>query len=68
LEVDASGVSALVERAAATLKRGKGVRDSLTRAQQGIDGAREGFDSIVNDVEDCLDQVEALISPTLEGS
>jgi hypothetical protein len=66
LEVDASGVSALVERAAATLKRGKGVRDSLTRAQQGIDGAREGFDSIVKDVEDCLDQVEALISPTLE--
>jgi Uncharacterized protein conserved in bacteria (DUF2130) len=63
LEVDASGVGALVERAAAALKRGKGVRDSLTRAQQGIDGAREGFDSIVADVEECLDGVEALISP-----
>jgi hypothetical protein len=63
LEVDASGVGALVERAGAALKRGKGVRDSLTRAQQGIDGAREGFDSIVSDVEECLDGVEALISP-----
>jgi hypothetical protein len=61
LEVDASGVNALVERAAAALKRGKGVRDSLTRAQQGIDGAREGFDSIVADVEECLDEVESLI-------
>ena len=66
LEVDASGVGALVERAAASLKRGKGVRDSLTRAQQGIDGAREGFDSIVADVEDCLGGVEALISPRAE--
>lgn len=66
LEVDASGVGGLVERAAAALKRGKGVRDSLTRAQQGIDGARDGFDSIVEDVEDCLDQIETLISPSLE--
>jgi Uncharacterized protein conserved in bacteria (DUF2130) len=62
LELDASGVSALVERAAAALKRGKGVRDSLTRAQQGIDGARDGFDSIVGDVEACLNGVEQLIS------
>jgi Uncharacterized protein conserved in bacteria (DUF2130) len=61
LDVDASGVSALVERAAAALKRGKGVRDCLTRAQQGIDGAREGFDSIVGDVEDCLGGIESLI-------
>jgi hypothetical protein len=64
LEVDASGVSALVERAAAALKRGKGVRDSLTRAQQGIDGARDGFDSIVSDVQDCLNGVESLIEVT----
>jgi hypothetical protein len=67
LEVDASGVGAAIERAAATLKRGKGVRDSLTRAQQGVDGAREGFDSIVSDVEDCLAQVEALISPAVKS-
>jgi hypothetical protein len=67
LEIDASGVGALVERAGAALKRGKGVRDNLTRAQQGIEGAREGFDSIVNDVEDCLDQVEALISPSVDA-
>jgi hypothetical protein len=66
LEVDASGVGALVERAAAALKRGKGVRDNLTRAQQGIDGARDGFDSIVADVEQCLDGVEELISPRVE--
>ena len=66
LDVDASGVSALVERAAATLKRGKGVRDSLTRAQQGIDGARDGFDSIVGDVEECLQQVESLVSPRVD--
>jgi hypothetical protein len=66
LDVDASGVSALVERAGAALKRGKGVRDSLTRAQQGIDGAREGFDSIVGDVEECLTGVESLISPRSE--
>jgi len=68
LDIDASGVGALVERAAATLKRGKGVRDNLTRAQQGIDGARDGFDSIVEEVEDCLGQVEALISPSVEAA
>ena len=68
LEVDAAGVAALVERAAAALKRGKGVRDNLTRAEQGIEGARDGFESIVADVEACLDQVEALISPAVEGS
>jgi len=67
IEVDAAGVSALVERAAAALKRGKGVRDSLTKAEQGIDGAREGFDAIVEDVDGCLSQVEALISPAVEG-
>jgi len=67
LEVDAAGVGALVERAGAALKRGKAVRDSLTRAQQGIDGARDGFESIVADVGDCLDQVEALISPAVDG-
>lgn len=67
LEVDAAGVSAYVERAAATLKRGKGVRDSLTRAQQGIDGAREGFDSIVDDVDACLKEVESLISPRVDS-
>jgi hypothetical protein len=65
LEVDAAGVGALIERAAAALKRGKGVRDSLTRATQGIDGAREGFDAIVADVEECLDQVDDLISPAV---
>jgi hypothetical protein len=58
-------VGALVERAAAALKRGKGVRDNLTRAEQGIEGARAGFDSIVQDVEECLDQVESLISPSV---
>jgi hypothetical protein len=68
LEVDAAGVSALIERAAAALKRGKGVRDSLTRAEQGITGAREGFDAIVDDVDTCLNQVEALIAPAAERS
>jgi hypothetical protein len=61
LDIDASGVGALVERAAATLKRGKGVRDNLTKAQQGIDGARQGFDAIVGDVEQCLTEIESLI-------
>ncbi|MGH2983124.1 MAG: hypothetical protein ACRDK5_02530 [Solirubrobacterales bacterium] len=64
LEVDAAGISALVERARAALKRGKGVRDSLTRAQQGIEGARDGFDAIVKDVDDCLEQAESLIAPS----
>jgi hypothetical protein len=67
LDVDAAGVDALVERAAAALKRGKGVRDSLTRAQQGIDGAREGFDAIASDVESCLDQVQELIAPAVDA-
>ncbi len=67
LEVDASGVSALVERAAAALKRGKGIRDSLTKAEQGIDGAREGFNSIVEDVEECLDGIESLIEVAEEA-
>jgi hypothetical protein len=67
LEVDAAGVGTLIERAAAALKRGKGVRDSLTRATQGIDGAREGFDAIVADVEECLDQVDDLISPAVSS-
>jgi hypothetical protein len=62
LEVDASGVSALLERATAALKRGKGVRDNLTRATQGIDGAREGFDAIVADVDGCLEEAQSLIS------
>jgi hypothetical protein len=61
LEVDASGVAALVERAEAILKRGKGVRDNLTRAQQGIDGARDGFNDIVGEVEECLTAIESLI-------
>jgi len=67
LDVDAAGVDALVERAAAALKRGKGVRDSLTKAQQGIDGAREGFDAIASDVESCLDQVQELIAPAVDA-
>jgi hypothetical protein len=66
LEVDAAGVAGLVETAAAALKRGKGVRDCLTRAQQGIEGARDGFDSIVGDVDGCLQQIETLISPSLD--
>jgi len=61
LEIDASGVAALVERAGAILKRGKGVRDNLTRAQQGIEGARDGFNEIVADVEECLSGIEGLI-------
>jgi hypothetical protein len=61
LEIDAAGVGALAERAAAALKRGKGVRDNLTKAEQGITGAREGFNSIVDDVEACLTEIEALI-------
>jgi hypothetical protein len=65
LEVDAAGVDALVERAAAALKRGKSVRDNLTKIEQGAEGARSGFDSIVADVESCLDQVQALISPAV---
>jgi hypothetical protein len=67
LEVDAAGVAGLVETAAAALKRAKGVRDCLTRAQQGIEGARDGFNSIVGDVEGCLAQIETLISPSLDG-
>jgi len=67
LDVDAAGVDALVERAAAALKRGKGVRDCLTRAEQGIDGAREGFNAIVADVESCLGQVQELISPAVDA-
>ena len=38
LEVDAAGVDALVERAAAALKRGKQVRDCLTRAERASTG------------------------------
>jgi hypothetical protein len=61
LEIDAAGVGALAERAAAALKRGKGVRDNLTKAEQGIDGARDGFNAIVDDVEQCLTEIESLI-------
>jgi hypothetical protein len=67
LDVDAAGVDALIERAAAALKRGKGVRDCLTKAEQGVAGARDGFDSIVADVEACLDQVQDLISPAVDS-
>jgi hypothetical protein len=61
LDIDAAGVGALAERAVAALKRGKGVRDNLTKAQQGIDGARDGFNAIVDDVEQCLGEIESLI-------
>ena len=67
LDVDAAGVDALMERAAAALKRGKGVRDNLTRAEQGILGAREGFDGIVTEVETCLQQAQELISPAVDA-
>jgi hypothetical protein len=68
LEIDASGVAALVERAGAILKRGKGVRDNLTRAQQGIDGARDGFNDIVREVEECLSGIEGLIEVAEDGT
>lgn len=68
LDVDAAGVDALIERAAAALKRGKSVRDCLTAAEKGIGGAREGFNEIVADVEGCLDQVQEVISSAVDGA
>jgi hypothetical protein len=69
LEVDAGGVRAAAEEAAARLKRANRVRKSLTSVTSSAEAARAEFDDMVGDVERCLARIETLIAAaTPEGA
>ena len=62
LDVDAGGVLAAAEDARARLKNVNKVRKSLTNISNSADRARDDVNEMVEGVEQCLDQVESLIS------
>ena len=62
LEVDAAGVRDAAEEAAAQLKRVNRIRKSLTGVTNSADTAREELDSMVADVESCIDRIESLVA------
>jgi hypothetical protein len=68
LEVDASGVLAAAEEAEATLKRANRVRKSLTNVTKSAEAAEEEFNSMVEDVEKCLDRIESLVAAAASES
>jgi hypothetical protein len=65
-DVDAGGVRAAAEEAAARLKRANRVRKSLTSVTTSADAARQEFDEMVLDVEKCLARIEALVAVAAE--
>lgn len=67
-DVDAGGVRAAAEEAAARLKRANRVRKSLTSVTTSADAARQEFDEMVIDVEKCLARIEALVAAAAEGA
>ena len=62
LQVDAAGVRAAADEAFTALKAAQGIRNSLTKAEKGVDGARGGLDAMVEQVELSLRRVESLIT------
>lgn len=62
LQVDAAGVRAASEDARARLKHINKVRKSLTSITTSADRARGDVDEMVEGVENCLGQIESLIS------
>jgi uncharacterized protein DUF2130 len=61
LEVDAAGVRAAADEAKDRLKAVNRIRKSLTGITTNADRARSDVDSMVADVERCLERVESLI-------
>lgn len=62
LQVDAAGVRAAAEEAAARLKGVNRIRKSLTGVTTSADRARDELNEMVADVERCLERVETLVS------
>ena len=62
LEVDAAGVRAAADEALSALKDAQKIRQSLTGASKGVDGARTALDAMVLRVEKSIERVETLIS------
>lgn len=62
LDVDAAGVRAAAEEAAARLKGVNKIRKSLTNVTTSADRARDDLNEMVADVERCLERVETLVS------
>jgi hypothetical protein len=67
LEVDAAGVRDAAEEAQATLKRANRIRKSLTGVTRSAETAREELDSMVGDVERCLERIESLVAQAAQG-
>lgn len=62
LQLDATGVRAAADEAFTALKTAQAIRNSLTKAEKGVSGARDGLDVMVDRVESSLRRVESLIT------
>jgi len=62
LEVDAAGVRTAAEEALSALRDAQRIRQSLTGASRGVEGARAALDAMVARVQAALERVETLIS------
>ena len=62
LQLDAAGVRAAADEAFSALKAAQGIRNSLTKAERGVAGARDGLDGMVKRVESSIQTVESLIT------
>lgn len=62
LQVDAAGVRDAADEALSALKDAQRIRQSLTGASKGVDGARAALDAMVARVQTSLERVETLIA------
>jgi hypothetical protein len=62
LQLDAAGVRDAADEAFTALKTAQAIRNSLTKAEKGVSGARDGLDAMVERVEASLNRVESLIT------
>jgi hypothetical protein len=65
--VDAAGVRAATEEAAAALRDAQKIRLHLTKASDGVDEARDVLNAMIARVETALARVEALIGPDADA-
>jgi hypothetical protein len=61
LELDAAGVRQAADEALAALKEAQKIRNSLTGAAKGVEGARATLDAMIDRVRSALERVESLI-------
>jgi hypothetical protein len=66
-EIDAGGVRDAVEEATAQLKRANRIRKSLTGVTNSADAAREELNSMLADIERCLERIESLVGAADEA-